>query len=235
MQTISQPADGQCLAAACRMVDEIFPPHMTGRRKLRQRIVSHLPHHAALVIPWKNRISITSGLICLRLNLRRANEEERQCLKQLVLRQHLTVQKLYRIFAAVLRNSRIRQPHVMPAEVLPPARVSCSHYISSIGSKVEKRVPENLASMVACRELRYRIVYILVLFVLNLQRNDGQSVEKEYKINFLIGLAEVEMGAKSYAILAVFRSSDTLSRARLRIIKTKFQSSHLETMAHNQP
>ena len=42
VQPVGQPADGERLAAAGGVVDEVFPPDVAGRGEMRRRIVGHL-------------------------------------------------------------------------------------------------------------------------------------------------------------------------------------------------
>ena len=124
-------------------------------------------------------------LVVLRLALGHAHEEERQRLQQLVLRQHFAVEELDRIFVGI--RGRVGQPHVVPAEVLFPARVGGGHHVAGVGGEVEERMLENLRCVVAPGELRHRVMHVLIRLVLQLQRHDGQAVEEEDEIDLLVG------------------------------------------------
>ena len=93
----------------------------------------------------------------------------------------------------------------MPAEVLDTARIGRGHHVAGVGGEVEERVLEDLAGVVAGRELRHGVMHVLVLLVLDLQRHDGQAVEEEDEVNLLVGLAEVEVRAEGDAVLWVAR------------------------------
>ena len=80
--------------------------------------------------------------------------------------------------------------------------------------------------MVAHSELRHRVMHRLVFLVFQFQRHDGQAVEEEDEINFLIGLAEVEVWSKGNAVIAIFACGCALIGAGLWIEKTKLQSAH---------
>ncbi len=202
MQAVGQPADGQRLAAAGGMIDEILAADVGLRGKVRRDVIGHLPHHAALVVAREQGEGRTLRLVVLRLALGHADEEERERFEQLLLGQHLAVEELHRVFALCLR--RVRQARVVPAEVLFPARVGGGHHVARVGGEVEERMLENLPRMVAGGELRDGIMHGLVLLVFQLQRHDGQAVEEEDEINFLVGLPKVEMRAEGDAVLAVF-------------------------------
>ena len=98
VQAVGQPADGQRLAAAGGMVGQILSADVAGRGEVRRDVVRHLPHHAALVVAREDGEGRALRLVLLRLALGHADEEERQRLQQLVLRQHLAVKELHRIF-----------------------------------------------------------------------------------------------------------------------------------------
>ena len=98
----------------------------------------------------------------------------------------------------------VGQARIVPAEILFPARIGCGHNVAGIGGDVKKRMLENLACMVTGGELRHGVMHVLVLLVFQLHRHDGQAIEKEHEINLLIGLAKVEVRAKSDAVLSVF-------------------------------
>ena len=78
-----------------------FLPDVARRGKVRRDvIVGHLPHHAALVIAREDGEGRALRLVLLRLALGHADEEERERLEQLVLRQHFAVKELDRVFAS---------------------------------------------------------------------------------------------------------------------------------------
>ncbi len=162
-----------------------------------------------------------------------ADEEKGKRFEQLLLGQHFAIKKLDGIFTFRLR--RIRQASVVPAEVLFTARVGGGHHVACVGSKVKKRVLEDLTRMVAGGELRHRVMHGLVFLVFQLQRHDGQAVEEEDEINLLIGLAEVEVRAKRDSIFAVFRCGGALSRARFGVVEPQLQPSHLQPVAEQHP
>ena len=150
-------------------------------------------------------------LVVLRLALGHADQEERERLQQLLLRQNFTVKKLDRIF--VRGRGRVGQSHVVPAEILLPARVGGGHHVASVGGEVKKRVLEYLAGVLALAELRHRVVHVLIGLVLQLQRHDGQAVEEEYEINLLVRLPEIEMRPERDAVLGVFLGGGTWLRS----------------------
>jgi len=76
---------------------------------------------------------------------------------------------------------------------------------------------EDLDCVIAPGELRNRIVHDLVLLVLQLQRHDGQTIEKENEINLGIRVAKIEMRPKGDAVLVVKFCCDAFARTRLRI------------------
>jgi hypothetical protein len=104
VKPVRKPADGECLAAPGRMADQIFPTDVPRRREMRRGIVRDLPHHATLVITRQNGDGRAFRLIVLGLAVRHPNQEERQHFEQLVLREHLAVQKLDRVLAVGLRQ-----------------------------------------------------------------------------------------------------------------------------------
>ncbi|MGH8624463.1 MAG: hypothetical protein ACREYC_04015 [Gammaproteobacteria bacterium] len=56
-------------------------------------------------------------------------------------------------------------------------------------------------------------MHVLILLVLDLQRDDGQAVEEEDEVDFLVGLAEVEVRTEGDAVLAVLvRATLSLER-----------------------
>ena len=235
VEAVRQPADGQRLAAAGRMIDEILAADVALRGELRRDVVRHLPHRAALVVAREQGEGRTLRLVVLRVALGHADEEERERFEQLVLRQHLAVEELHRVFAAILGDGFIRQARVVPAEVLFPARVGGGHHVAGVGGEVEERMLENLACVVAGGELRDGVMHGLVLLVFQLQRHDGQAVEEEDEINLLVGLAEVEMRAKGDAVLAVFLGGGALGGAGLGVEEPELQPAHLQPVAEEHP
>ena len=172
-------------------------------------------------------------LVVLRLALGHADQEERERLQQLLLGQNFAVKKLDRIFVRI--RGRVGQPHVVPAEILLPARVGGGHHVAGVGGEVKERVLENLARVVALGELRHRVMHVLIGLVLQLQRHDGQAVEEEDEINLLVGFAEVEMRAEGDAVLGVFLGGGAGGGARLGIEEPELQSAHLEAVAQQHP
>ena len=83
----------------------------------------------------------------------------------------------------------------MPSEVLLAAGISRSHDVAGVGSEVEKRVLEDLASLVTGGELSHGIMHVLILLVFNLQGHDGQAIKEKDEIDLLVGLAKVEVRA----------------------------------------
>ena len=130
---------------------------------------------------------------------------------------------------------RVGQARVVPAEVFLPARVGGGHHVAGVGGEVEERMLEDLAGVVAGGELRHGVMHVLVLLVLQLQRHDGQAVEKEDEINLLVGLAEVEMRAEGDAVLAVFLGGGALGGAGLGIEEPELQPAHLQPVAQEHP
>ncbi len=130
---------------------------------------------------------------------------------------------------------RVGQPHVVPAEVLLPARVGGGHHVAGVGGEVEERMLENLARVVARGELRHGVMHVLILLVLQLQRHDGQAVEEEDEINLLVRLAEVEMRAEGDAVLGVLLGGGARGGARLGIEEPELQPAHLQAVAEQHP
>ena len=172
-------------------------------------------------------------LVVLRLALGHADQEERERLQQLLLGQNFAVKELDRIFIRV--RGRVGQSHVVPAEILLPARVCGGHHVAGVGGEVKERVLENLARVLALAELRHGVMHVLIGLVLQLQRHDGQAVEEEYEINFLVRFAEIEMRAKGDAVLGVFLGGGTRCGTRLGIKEPELQSAHLEAVAQQHP
>ena len=123
----------------------------------------------------------------------------------------------------------------MPAEVLLAARVGRGHHVAGVGGEVEERMLEDLARVVARRELRHGVMHVLVLLVLQLQRHDGQAVEEEDEIDLLVRLAEVEMRPEGDAVLAVLLGGGALGGARLGIEEPELQPAHLQPVAEEHP
>ena len=172
----------------------------------------------------------TLGLVVLRLALRHADEEERQRLQQLVLGQHLAVKELDRIFVRV--GGHIGQAHVVPAEVLLPARIGGGHHVAGIGGEVEERMLENLVRVVAVGELLDGVMHVLVRLVLQLQVHDGQAVEEENEINLLVRLAKVKMRAERDAVLGIASAAALAADRRLGIIEPELaRPAHLQPIA----
>ena len=94
---------------------------------------------------------------------------------------------------------------------------------------------EDLPGVVAGRELRHRVMHVLVLLVLQLQRHDGQAVEEEDEVDLLIGLAEVEVRTEGDAVLAVLLGGGALGGARLGVVKPELQPAHLQAVAQDHP
>ena len=149
------------------------------------------------------------------------------------LRQHLAVKELDRILVRI--RGRVGQPHVVPAEVLLPARVGGGHHVAGVGGEVEERMLENLVRVVAGGELRHGVMHVLVLLVLQLQRHDGQAVEEEDEINLLVRVAEVEMRAEGDAVLGVLLGGGARGGAGLGIEEPELQPAHLEPVAEQHP
>ena len=123
----------------------------------------------------------------------------------------------------------------MPAKVLGPAWVACSHDLACIRGQVEEGIPKDSPGMVACGKLGYGVMHVLVLLVFDFQGDDGQTVEEEDKVNFLIRLAKVEVRTKGDAVFGVLLRSNALGRARLRVVKMKLQSPDLEATPQDHP
>jgi hypothetical protein len=70
--------------------------------------------------------------VVLGIPLGHPDEEERQRLQQMLLRQHLAVEKLDRILVGM--GGTVGQPHVVPAKVLFAARVGGGHYASLVSA-----------------------------------------------------------------------------------------------------
>ena len=58
--------------------------------------------------------------------------------------------------------------------------------------------------MIAFGKLFYRVMHRLVLFVLELQGHDRQAIQEQDKVNFLVGLAKIEMRPEGDPVFAVF-------------------------------
>ncbi len=65
---------------------------------------------------------------------------------------------------------RVGQSHIVPAEILLPARVGGGHHVAGVGGEVKERVLENLARVLALAELRHRVMHVLIGLMLQLQR-----------------------------------------------------------------
>src|SRR2546421_178087 len=94
---------------------------------------------------------------------------------------------------------------------------------------------EDLDCVIAPGELRNRIVHDLVLFVLQLQRDNRQTIQEENEINLGIRVAEIEMRPKRDAVLVIKFGCDTFARTRFRIVEPKLQPTHLQAMSDEQP
>src|ERR1035437_521639 len=129
------------------MVGQIFLADVALFGEVGRDVLRHSPHQTALVIAREDGGGWALRLIVLRFALGYPDEEERQRLQQLLLRQYLPIKEFDRILVGV--SGRIGQPHVVPAEVLLFARVGGWHYVASIGGKVEERVLENLVLLIA--------------------------------------------------------------------------------------
>jgi hypothetical protein len=123
----------------------------------------------------------------------------------------------------------------VPAKVFLPARVGGGFHIAGVGSQVQKRMLKNLARVVALGVLRHGIMHRLVLFVLELQRHNGQAIEEEHKINLLVRLAKVKMRPKGDAVLPVLLRSSTLVGTWLGVKQPKLQRPHLQAVAQQHP
>ena len=181
------------------MVDEVLAPDVARGNEMRQGIDGHFPYHAALMVAWQDGKGCMGWLVFVSVKGRHMDEKERQCLQKLILGQNLTIKELDRIFTRRLRL--IGQSAVMPAEVLGPARIGCSHHVAGVGGKVEERILENFVGVVSCDELRHGIMHILILLVLHLEQYDRQAVEVENEINFLMVRSKIEVWAEAYAVL----------------------------------
>src|SRR3990170_3020796 len=123
----------------------------------------------------------------------------------------------------------------MPAEVFETIRIAGRHHVAGVGSEVEKREPEYLAGMVAGGELRHGVMDVLVLLVFDLQRYDGQTVEKEDEINLQVRLPKVKMWTEGDAVLAMFLCCSALRGAWLGVVEAKLQTAHRQTVAQDHP
>ncbi len=127
------------------------------------------------------------------------------------MRQDLAVQELDRILSLDQRG--IGQPGIVPAEVPDLARVGCRHHVAAVRCQIEEGILKDPVGMAAGGELRHRVMHVLILLVLDLQRDDGQAVEEEDEVDFLVGLAEVEVRTEGDAVLAVLvRATLSLER-----------------------
>ena len=63
---------------------------------------------------------------------------------------------------------------------------------------------KNHSRMIAQGKLFYGIMHGLVFFVLELQGHDRQAVQEQDKVNFLVGLAKIEMRPEGDPVFAVF-------------------------------
>jgi len=235
VQPIRQPADGQRLAAARRMIDQIFAADVRRLGKARRNILRHFPHQTALVVTREQGESGAFRHIIHGVAMRHTDEEERQRFEQAVFRQHLAIKKFHRVFAAILGDRRVAQPGVVPAEVLLPAWVGGGLHIAGVGGKIEEGMLENLELVVAPGELRHRVMHRLVLLVLQLQRHDGQAIQEQDEVDFLVGVAEVKMRAKAEAVLAVLLHGGALGGTRPGVEQPELQPAHLETAAQQHP
>ena len=127
----------------------------------------------------------------------------------------------------------------MPAEVLNTPRISCRHHIAGVGRDVQERVLEDPDCMVAPSILSHRVVYVLVLLVLQLQRDDGQAVEEEDEIDLVVvtrpNHAEVEMRPERDAVLGVLGHCRAAGRTRRGIEQPELEPAHLQPMAQQHP
>ena len=158
------------------MLDEVFAPHLPRFRKMGQHVIGHLAHHAALVIAGKNRECFPRGSILLSFTRRDPDKKKGERFQQMFLGQDLAIEELHRIFFVVLGNGLIGQTGVVPTEVLFPARISGRHHVAGIGSKIQEGVLKNHMAVVARSKLSCCVMHVLVLFVLDFQRHDGQAV-----------------------------------------------------------
>jgi len=86
---------------------------------------------AIVVIARKNGGCRARRFVVLGFALWHSNKEERQRLQQLILREHLAIKILDRVFVGI--RGRIGQAHVVPTEVLFPARVGGRHRVAGVG------------------------------------------------------------------------------------------------------
>jgi hypothetical protein len=101
VESVGEPADGQGLAAAGRVVSEILLPDVTLAGKVRRDVGGDFAHQAALVVAREQGGGGTFRLVLLRLALGHADEEERERLQQLLLGQHFAVKELDRVFVGI--------------------------------------------------------------------------------------------------------------------------------------
>jgi hypothetical protein len=81
VQTLSQPADRERLAAARRVVDQILAADVPLFREVGRDVLGQLPHHAALMVARVNRVRRAGGLVFLHFARRDVQQEERQRLQ----------------------------------------------------------------------------------------------------------------------------------------------------------
>ena len=101
VQAVRQPADRERLAAPGRVVGEILFADVALVGEVRSDVLRDFPHQPALMVAWEQGEGRALLYITLRLAFGHADQEERECLQQLLLGQNFAVQKLDRVFVRV--------------------------------------------------------------------------------------------------------------------------------------
>src|ERR1051325_1129318 len=156
------------------MVDEVLASNISRRREVRDGIICNPSYCSALMIAWIKREWWSLRFIVFGITFRYVDKEEGKRFKESLFRQDFPIEKLDRIFA--VGQWRIRQSRVVPVEVFFATRISSGFYIRRIRGQIEKWMLEDFESVVALSELEHRIIYGLVLFMLEFQRNDWQTI-----------------------------------------------------------
>lgn len=71
--------------------------------------------------------------------------------------------------------------------------------------------------------------------MLELKRDDRQTIQEEYEVDLRVCLAVVEARAKCDAVLRIARRCGARSRTWLGIVEVEVQAPDLETMPHDDP
>ena len=185
------------------MLGQIFLADIAPLYEIRRNVRRNLLHAARLMKAWINGECRTCRIrVCLGL-FRNAHKEEGNVFQQILRRQHLVIKELHRIFILAVRL--VDQPLVMPSEIIRMPWIRRQLNFARICCNVGERMLKNLFCVVALNELLHGRIHGLVLLMLQLKRNNRQSVQEENKVNLLVRFSIIEMMAKREAVLTIGR------------------------------